>query len=93
MTRRGPVPKPGHPESTLETLRQHHSQVSEAHAVRRGELLSSLQCGTMVPWGGRVPNGGCAGSGYGSYAHMSATTDDDVKNMFAHSYVSSGYLY
>lgn len=67
--------------------------MSTAHALRRGELLSSLQSGSIVGWGGRVPNGGCAGSGYGSYAHMSATTDGDVETMFAHAYVSGGYLY
>lgn len=78
-------------QSTLTTLRQHIGEVSEAHAVRRGKIFSSWQYGSMVPIGSWVPNGGCAGAGYGSYTHMSSTTDDDIEALFAHAHVSNEY--
>jgi hypothetical protein len=81
-------------QSTLNLLRRHHQQVSEAHAVRRGQMFSEWDHGTMVPWGARVPNGGCAGAGYGSYKHMSSVTDEDIEVMFAHGHVSNKcYIY
>jgi hypothetical protein len=45
----------------------------------------------MVAFGGRVPNGGCAGAGYGSYKHMSSVTDNDIDVMFTHGHVSNEY--
>jgi hypothetical protein len=77
--------------STLDLLRHHHDQVSEAHAVRRGKVLSAWQTGTIVPFGVRVPNGGCAGAGYGCYSYMSSVTDDDIDVTFAHGHVSNEY--
>ena len=38
-------------------------------------------------------NGGCTGASYGSYIHMSVTTDEDVEVMFIYGHVSIEYLY
>ena len=40
-----------------------------------------------------VINDGCIGASYGSYIHMSVTTDEDVKVMFICDHVNIGYLY
>lgn len=42
----------------------------------------------MVGTGGRVPNGGCAGSGYTAYSHMSTDSNHDIDVIFTHGYVS-----
>jgi hypothetical protein len=45
----------------------------------------------MVAKGARVPSGGYRGDGYVLYKDMSASTDEDIDEMFHHAWVGVGH--
>ena len=69
-------------------MRQHHDQASKSKAVRRGSTIEVFGYGSMHGFGSRQPQGGREGDTYTEYPELSATTVDDIKDIFCYAYVS-----